>query len=190
MWSPAFPMSWYALSVKPRHEKASSLILKNKGLEVFNPTCRAQRRWSDRVKSVDVSLFPGYIFCQFGFEQRMAVLTAPGVTSIVSAGKQPAPVSTEEIAAVQNIVASGRHAIPWPYLSVGRKVQVAAGCLEGLVGTIVRDKGVFRVVVNIELLHRSVAVETDREDLLPVQTLAPQDSNTQFSSGPTGPIWQ
>jgi transcription antitermination factor NusG len=182
-------LAWYALSVKPRHEKAGSLLLANKGLEVFNPVCRTQRRWSDRIKELDVSLFPGYIFCRFGFERRMAVLTTPGITSIVSAGKQPAPVSDDEISSVQSIVASGRQAVPWPYLSIGRKVQVAAGCLEGLVGTVVRDKGVCRVVVNVELLQRSVAVEIDRCDLLPAKSLPLPTTATQFHPGPAGPLW-
>jgi transcription antitermination factor NusG len=189
--SSPFPvtLSWYAISVRPRHEKVTSFLLTNKGLEVFNPVCRTHRRWSDRIKEVEVSLFPGYVFCRFGFERRMAVLTTPGITSIISAGREPAPVSDEEIAAVQNIVASGRHALPWPYLSVGRRVQVTGGCLEGLVGTVVRDKGVFRVVVNVELLQQSVAVEIDRCDLLPAQSPARPHTDTQFHPGPVGPLW-
>jgi transcription antitermination factor NusG len=192
MWSyGSLPMNlaWYAVSMKPRHEKAGSFLLTNKGLEVFNPVCRTHRRWSDRIKELEVSLFPGYILCRFGFEQRMAVLTTPGVTSIVSAGRQPVPVSDEEINSVQSIVASRRHAMPWPYLSVGRRVQVAAGCLEGLVGTVVRDKGVCRMVVNVELLQRSVAVEIDRCDLLPVKSLPVPNTETQIHSGPAGPLW-
>jgi transcription antitermination factor NusG len=182
-------LSWYALRVKPKHEKVSSYLLTNKGLDVLNPVCRTHRRWSDRIKEVDVSLFPGYVFCRFGFERRMTVLTTPGITSIVSAGRDPAPVSDEELAAVQTIVASGRHALPWPYLSAGVRVQVATGCLEGLIGTVVRDKGVCRVVVNVELLQRSIAVEIDRCDLLPVRPLARPGTDVQFHAGPAGPIW-
>jgi transcription antitermination factor NusG len=151
--------------------------------------CRTHRRWSDRIKEVEVSLFPGYVFCRFGFERRMAVLTTPGVMAIVSAGREPVPVSDEEIAAVQNIIASGRKTLPWPYLSVGRRVQVVSGCLEGLVGTVVRDKGVCRVVVSIELLQRSIAVDIDRCDLLPVKSLALPNTDAQFHMGPVGPIW-
>ena len=180
--------SWYAVSVKPRHEKSVSLILLSKGLEVFNPMCRTIRRWSDRIKNIEMPLFPGYVFGRFGFEQRMAVLMSPGVTSIVSAGRQPAPVLEEEIQAVQKIIASGRHTVPWPYLAAGRKVQIVAGCLEGLTGTVVRDKSIYRVVVNVELLQRSVAVEIAREDLAP--SSPPLNTVSQLSLGPAGPVWQ
>jgi transcription antitermination factor NusG len=182
--------AWYALSVRPRHEKTSSLLLANKGLEVFNPLCRIQRRWSDRMKEVTIPLFAGYIFCRFGFERRMAVLTSPGITSIISTGKQPAPVPDEEIAGLQSIVTSGHPAIPWPYLESGRRVQVISGCLEGLVGTVVRDKNICRVVVNVELLQRSVAVEIDRDDVIPFRPLAQPAPHRQITSGPSGPIWQ
>ena len=186
---PSMAFAWYAVSVKPKHERTTAAILTNKGLEAFNPMCRTARRWSDRIKEIEMPLFPGYLFCRLGYDRRLAVLSTPGVTSIISAGKQPVPVSDEEIGAVQSIVTSGYHAVPWPYLPIGRKVQVINGCLEGLVGTVVRDKGIYRVVVNVELLQRSVAVEIARGDLVPVRLPAQSASHPQFPTGPAGPLW-
>jgi len=141
--------------------------MRNKELNVFNPIRRTRRSWSDRAKNVDLPLLAGYVLCHFGFAQRMAVLTTPSVTPIVSAGKQPGAVSDGEIAAVQAIVASGRHATPWPCLSVGRQVQVASGCLAGLCGIVLREKNDFRVVVSVDHLQRSIAVEIDYQDQPP-----------------------
>lgn len=141
--------------------------MKNKGLNVFLPIRRACHKWSDRNRDIDVPLFPGYVFCHFGFAQRMAVLTTPSVTSIVSAGMHPVALSSEEIAAVQAIVASSRNVTPWPYLSAGRRVQIASGCLAGLRGIVLREKNDYKVVVSIGLLQRSIAVEIDSQDLLP-----------------------
>ena len=42
--------AWFALTVKPRHEKAVAEVLRGKGLEVFLPLYRSRRMWSDRVK--------------------------------------------------------------------------------------------------------------------------------------------
>jgi len=159
--------AWYAVCVKPRHEKVASAVMKNRGLNVFLPTRPARHNWSDRIKDIDVPLFPGYVFCHFGFAQRMAVLMTPSVTSIVSAGRQPVALSSEEIAAVQAIVASSRRVTPWPYLSAGQRVQVASGCLAGLCGIVLREKNAYKLVVSINLLQRSIAVEIDYRDLLP-----------------------
>jgi len=175
MFSPSTP-AWYAATVKPKHEHAASVCLRGKGLEVFNPIYRERRRWSDRVKEIEVPLFPGYVFCRFGVHQRMAVLKTPSVTSIVSTGNEPAALSNKEIAAVQAIVASGRHAIPWRYPAIGHTVRVTGGCLAGLLGTVVREKNAYRVVVNIELLQRSVAVEIDNQDLVAARGVNSQES--------------
>ncbi|MDP3000772.1 MAG: transcription termination/antitermination NusG family protein [Bryobacterales bacterium] len=163
---------WYALAVKPRHERTAARNLHCKGLEEFSPVYRARRRWCDRIKELETPLFPGYVFCRFSFEQRMQVLNTPGVASIVGFGKAPAPLAEEEIAAVQAIVASGFAASPWPYLRVGQKVRIEQGCLEGVVGILLREKGLCRVLVNVEILQRAVAVEIDRGILCPVREAA------------------
>ncbi len=159
---------WYAVTTKPRYESATARHLRSKGFDELAPVYRIRRRWSDRFKEIDHPLFPGYVFCSFTFEQRMQVLSTPGVTSIVGFGKQPAAVDDSEIAAIRSIVDSGARAWPWPYLQTGQRVRIEDGCLRGLTGTLVRENDCWRVVVNVELLQRAVMVEIDRDLLRPV----------------------
>ena len=154
---------WYAVTTKPRYESATARHLRNKGFDELAPVYRTRRRWSDRFKEVEQPLFPGYVFCNFTFAQRMQVLSTPGVTSIVGFGSQPAAVDDCEIAAVRSIVNSGARAWPWPYLKTGQRVRIEDGCLQGLTGTLVRENDCWRVVVNVELLQRAVMVEIDRD---------------------------
>jgi transcription antitermination factor NusG len=162
--------SWYALTVKPRHERTTAQHLHHLGLEEFCPTYKSKRRWHDRTKDLDVHLFPGYVFCRFSYPERLSVLNTPGVTAIVGFGKTPAPIPPDEIGALQQIVASGAPAAPWPYVRIGQKVRIEEGVLSGVTGTLLREKDVWRVVVCVELLQRSVAVEIDRRVLSPVET--------------------
>ena len=157
--------SWFALTVKPRHEKAAAHNLRLRGLEEFLPLHAVRRPWSDRVKTLEEPLFPGYVFCRFTYAERLWALNTPGVKTVVGFGAQETPLSDVEIAAVQKLVASGLPVSPWPYLRVGDRVQIEHGALEGVRGVIVREKGPWRLVVNVELLQRSVAVEIDREFL-------------------------
>lgn len=157
--------SWFALRVRPKHERSCALHLTSRGLEPFTPEYSVRRQWSDRMKVVSLPLFPGYVFCRFKGEQRRDVLTAPGVASIVSFGDVPAEVTEQEIANVRTIVKSGAPYGPWPYLRAGERVRIEEGCMKGLCGTLLRDQDRFRVVVNVELLQRSVAVEIDRESV-------------------------
>ncbi len=153
---------WFALTVKPRHEKAAAQNLRHRGLEEFLPLYNARRQWSDRTQTVTMPLFPGYVFCRFSSREWLQVVNTPGVNSVVSFGRQPEPLSDGEIAAIQTMVASGLPLQPWPYIHAGDRVEITAGALEGVRGIAVREKGIDRVVVNVELLRRSVAVEIDR----------------------------
>jgi hypothetical protein len=53
---------WFALRVKSRTEKVVATIARNKGYEEFLPLYQCRRKWSDRFKSVELPLFPGYVF--------------------------------------------------------------------------------------------------------------------------------
>jgi transcription antitermination factor NusG len=153
---------WYAVRVKPRHEKSAAQQLRWSGLECFEATYTEFRRWSDRIKRVQTQLFPGYAFCRFAKEDRLTVLKTPGVVSIVSFGPDAAVVPDDEIASVRSVVASGLPVRPSKLVRVGDRVYIERGALSGVTGVLVREKSSWIVVVNITLLQRSVAVEIDR----------------------------
>jgi transcription antitermination factor NusG len=162
-------LSWYAIRIKSKFENLASASLRGKGYEEFLPVYHSRRRWSDRVKELDLPLFPGYLFCRFDVQGRLLpILTTPGVVSIVSAGKTPIPVSAGEIAAVQAVVRSGLPAMPWPCPTVGSRILIAGGPLAGLEGIALNVDRKYRLVVSVPLLQRAVAVEIEREWVRPV----------------------
>src|SRR5260370_6853675 len=85
-------MQWFALKVRSCQESIASLALKTRGFAEFMPTYRVTRRWSDRVKAVDVPLFPGYVFCRFNPTNKLPVLKMPGVTGVVTLSQVPHPL--------------------------------------------------------------------------------------------------
>lgn len=159
------PQSWYALTVKPQHEKAVAKVLGYKRLEQFLPVYQAKRRWSDRVKLLELPLFHGYVFCRFGTRERLSVLKTPGVRSIVGFGRHVAPIPDTEIDAIRTMIASGLSVQPWPFLKEGEQVVINRGPLRGLEGRLARKAGAWQVVLSVDLLQRSVAVSVDRSSI-------------------------
>ena len=153
---------WFALTVKPQHEKAVEAQLHAKGLEGYLPLYRERHRWSDRFTTVELPLFPRYVFACFSIAERQSVLSIPSVTSIVGFGGRPCAVDSREIEAVRRMVASGMRITPWPFLKVGQLVRVSGGAMDGLEGILVREKTCYRVIVNVSILNRSAALEIDR----------------------------
>lgn len=161
---------WFALQVRIRHESDVALHLQGKGYEWFLPQYKTRRRWSDRVKQLEVPLFPGYVFCRFNPQDRLPILKTPGVRQIVGNQHTPLPVDESEIRALQTLVLSGAPNQPYPFLTVGDRVRVQSGALRGLEGILVDVKGRQRLVISVTLLCRSVAVEIDWADVVPVRT--------------------
>lgn len=159
---------WYALYVRSRHERAIEQSLLGKGYVAFSPFCRIRRKRSDRTKDVDLPLFPGYVFCRFNATDRLPILTTCGVVTIVGARKLPEAVDEAEILSIHAMVKSGRPIQPWPFLRAGQKVRIQAGPLCGVEGTLLQLKNEYRLVASVGLLQRSVAVEVDRDSVLPL----------------------
>lgn len=156
-------LCWFALQVRQRSEKLVAASLEAKEYEVFLPLYHSRRYWSDRIKELQLPLFDGYVFCRLSMQRRLPVLMIPGVLRLVGMGKLPVPVGDQEIAALQAVVRSGVAAEPWPHWTAGEPIRIDRGPLRGVEGTLVEVKGFERLVVSVSLLHRSVAVEIDRD---------------------------
>lgn len=156
---------WFAIQVMPQHECKVSTLLRFKGQEQFLPMVSTRRRWSDRVKVVDSPLFPGYVFCRTKRSCFGTVLSTPGVHRIVSFCGQPQPIADHEIDFLHQVLKSGRDVTPVPYLSLGQKVKVINGPLFGLSGIVNRLKNRDRLIISVDMLMRSVAVEVGIAEL-------------------------
>ncbi len=162
---------WFAVQVRPRSEKAVTSIASNRGYEAFLPLRRVRRRWSDRVKQLDMPLFPGYLFCRLEVSHRLPLLTVPGVLGLVGVGKTPLPIDDAEIFNIQAVVKSGLWTEPCAFLESGQLVRLEGGPLAGLEGLYIESRSEHRIVVSVSLLRRSVGIEIEREWVRPLRSL-------------------
>jgi len=157
--------NWFAVCTRHQHEKTAARILEYKEFEVFLPLYRARNRWKDRIREVAIPLFPGYLFVKGGFKRLLEIRSTPGVSSIVSCGGQPAAISFSEIEGVKRVVESTLRVQPHSFLKSGDWVRVKYGPIAGVKGILIRHKNVARLVLSVELLGKSAAVEVDAIDV-------------------------
>lgn len=155
-------LPWFALRVKPNHEKRVSELIGYQGIEEFLPLYRVRRKWAQRWQNIDVPLFPGYVFSRFERHSWAKVMNTPGIIDAVRFGTTLASVDDDEIQALQLVQRSKTAVQPSPYLRAGQPIRVTAGPLAGVNGTLLEVKGVTRLVLSVTILHRSVLVEIDR----------------------------
>jgi transcription antitermination factor NusG len=176
-------LNWFALQVRPRSEKSVATQLEGRGYTTCLPVQQLRRQWSDRVKVVETPVFPGYVFCEFNPSHRLPVLTTPGVASVVSFGKGPAPVDAAEIQAIQAAAASGLTLQPWPFLRAGDRVRINYGTLRGVEGILLDLRGNYRVILSVSLLQRSVSLEVDSAWVTRLEPVRARNENETAVAG-------
>jgi len=154
-------MSWFALRVRSQREASVADYLNAKGYQLFFPRYSCRKRWSDRIKQVELPLFPGYLFCRFDPYDRLPILKTPWLLQIVGFDQNPCPVDDAEINAIRTMVVSGAAVEPCPFLTVGEKARIESGPLRGITGILTDIRGNHKLVVSVTMLQRSVAVEID-----------------------------
>jgi transcription antitermination factor NusG len=160
------PSDWNAIYTRHQHEKTVASHLTRSGAEVFLPTYNVVRHWTDRKKLLSLPLFPCYVFLRSG--QPWKALATPGVHSLVTFAGRPAPIPDLEIDAIRKAVASSCRVEPHPFLRCGDWVRVKSGPLMGIEGILVRKKGSYRLILSLQLLGRSIAVEVDAISVQPL----------------------
>jgi transcription antitermination factor NusG len=152
---------WYALYIRHHHEKSVARALTAKGFTVFLPLYSAPREWKDRFKVVSLPLFSCYVFIQGGLERHLDVVSTAGIHGFVCCAGIPAIIPKKEIAGIRQVVERTIKIEPHPFIKCGDRVRVKAGPLEGIEGILVRKKNFSRLVLTVELLGKSAAVEVD-----------------------------
>jgi transcription termination/antitermination protein NusG len=155
---------WYAAYTFPRHEKVVSEQLKQKSIETYLPLFERQSRWKDRIARVQLPLFPSYVFLKIPLKDRLRVFQISGILRLVGFQGHPTPLEEGEIEALRNYL-SYRRAEPHPYVAIGKRVRVSAGPLAGVEGVVVRRKGKMRIIVSIDSIQRSVALDLEAADV-------------------------
>lgn len=158
-------LHWYAAYTSARHEKKVAAQLEERTVECFLPLYETVRRWKNMRARVQLPLFPGYVFVRMPLRDRLKVLQLPGVVRLVGFNGLPQSLPDDDIEKLRTGLGQRLRAEPHPYLTAGRRVRIAGGPLAGFSGIIVRRKGSLRVVISLDLLTRSVAVDVDSADL-------------------------
>ena len=163
-------MFWYAVYTKPRHERKVNAHLSREGITTFLPDIERWSRRKDRKKKIMYPIFPGYLFIntELSVENRLKVIKTRGVVRILGTKGVPTAIPENQIEAIQRIVNNDKEISPYPYLKTGQMVRVINGPLNGVEGIFISDKGKGKLVISVDILHRSVSVEIEESNLEPM----------------------
>lgn len=160
---------WYVVQTRYRFESKITAQLQSKGVETFLPLLSENHRWSDRQKAISVPLFSGYVFVRLPSSTgaHIPVLRTEGVLGFVNVQGAASPVPSAQIEDLRRLLSQKLPCALHAFLTVGQRVRIRGGCLDGLRG-ILAQSSQKTLVISIECIQRSVAVTIEGYELEPV----------------------
>jgi transcription antitermination factor NusG len=158
---------WYAFRTRSRHEKKVQRQLEDAGLQTFLPVAPLIRQWSDRRKTVEMPLFPGYGFVRIDYASgdRIRVLSVHGIVSFVGPNGSGIPIPDHQILDLHKLHRHKMPCQPHPYLEIGQRVRIRGGALDGVQGVLSEHREDRSLVISLEPIQRSVSIRIEGYDL-------------------------
>jgi transcription antitermination factor NusG len=158
---------WFAVWTRSRQEKVAAAMLATVGVQHFLPLKSELRQWSDRKQTVSVPLFSGYLFVRMNpnRDSRLQVLKAPGIAGFVGNSTGPLPIPDQQIEDIRTVLTKRVECTALPLLAEGDRVRVVRGPLAGIEGRLARGNSTSRLLISIEMIHKTLAVTVSRDDV-------------------------
>jgi transcription antitermination factor NusG len=159
--------SWYAVHTMARHEKRVAAQFEEKRVCTFLPLLRQVHRWSDRRSVVEMPMFSCYAFVRMvqTVEERLKVLRTPGVLGFVGNERHGTQIPDEQIESLRKAISEKVSCLPHPFISVGKRVRIRGGSLNGVEGILMPQGRDQSLVISVELLQRSVSIRVEGYDI-------------------------
>ena len=90
-------ISWFVLRVKSRHEMKVAKLLERENFKIYNPIIKVKRKWSDRIKTIDLPAIPGIIFIQTSLLEKNKVFCSTSIKGWFCENKVPVTVNDDEL---------------------------------------------------------------------------------------------
>ncbi len=159
-----FDSPWRVLHVVANHEKRVARHLTARSLEHYLPLYAVRSKWTDRVVDLERPLFAGYVFVRFPREERLSVVSAPGVLRLLGSGVGET-VSAAEIERIRESLATGCILRPHPTVSVGELVRVHRGVFAGVEGIVTELRHQCKVIITLAATKQCFSLEVDSDDI-------------------------
>ena len=155
---------WNVLHVVANHEKQVARHLSIRSVEHYLPLYTERSRWTDRTVALERPLFLGYVFVHLTPQNRLPLISTPGVIRLLG-NSESGVVTSDEISRIREGLASGCILRPHPNIHVGTPVRVRDGVFAGIGGIVTELRQRCKVIISLAAVKQSFSLEADLADL-------------------------
>ncbi len=156
---------WYAIYTKSRFEKKIFTALQKKSIQAFLPLLKEKRRWSDRIKTIQVPMLPSYVFVRLCESQFTKLYYLPGFVRLVSFEGKPCIIKAKEIELMEQITRHGLAVKKANVCEIGDVVRIVNGPLKGWEGTIEQKMGKDRILFYLDGVQQVISIAVEAGDV-------------------------
>ena len=151
--------NWYVIYTYPNYEKKVLKGSSQKNISCYLPTQKVVRQWSDRRKTIEIPLFPNYVFVYVSRQERFKILDVNGVANYVMHCGNPVIISDEDVDKIRRMAGERDIAVE-DKLTEGSLVKIMDGPFTGMEGILFKKKGQDRFGVRIEGINQVLSIDT------------------------------
>jgi len=152
---------WKVLFVKPRTEKKVTEYCDLFGIRYYLPLRKKTRIVQRRKVTVELPLFPGYVFVRLPPSQRLSLLETNLLVRILDPLKPRKLL--RDLVMVRRALRVNPQVMTTAPLTKGTRVKIVSGPLMGVEGRVVRLAAKMKVVLNVDMIGQAIAVETEAD---------------------------
>ncbi len=157
---------WFAITTKYKCEKYVTTVLQRQGLDAYVPLLRRTKRYTRKIKTYEIPLISCYAFVKISPAEKVRVLEVPYVHNFVRFDGKIVPVPDHEMQMMRRVVGEISEIIAEPRHWIrGDKVEVIAGNLTGIQGTLIEQNGKHEFIIELETLGYQLRMVVDRSVL-------------------------
>lgn len=156
---------WFVYYTYPKAERAIKRELERGDYEVFLPLQKINKQWSDRIKQLEVPLFPNYIFIRSKKSEIYSIIKHPKIVKYISFEGRPGILKDEEVLIIKKLANCSSKIEIDTSITTGDKVRIKSGPLEGLYGTLIEKKNGMRFGIKLNELNHTISVEIELKNV-------------------------
>jgi transcription antitermination factor NusG len=158
-------LHWCVVYTRPNSERKTLDKITKMGVEAYLPLHKVVRQWNDRVKKMEVPLFPNYVFVRVDEAIRVALFSIKEIVNYVSIEKRPVVVREKEISLIKKVLSVEVDVTVEDYFLDGMEVMIESGRFAGLHGRVIRRNGGSRLLIRVDGIMKSFSFNIPASDV-------------------------
>jgi transcription antitermination factor NusG len=155
---------WFAVRTRFRDEKVALKMLTSYNIDAYLPIKTVTRRYNKKVRHVELPLINSFVFVKICTHEYKKVLQTEYVSGFLKLGQNILSIPDEQIELMQRLLGEGVELTIEPTIGYekGDWVEVTAGPLLGMRGTLVTIKGKDTMLIELVNSEHSLQISIDK----------------------------